>query len=104
MRLLINLIAGLFILAVVVFGILFTMQNEAVVPLNLLGVEFSEKKVAFWVLLAFALGGVLGMLTCFFRIAKLKTDLVLLNRRFIKQEEELNNLRTSAVRAPVVKE
>lgn len=80
------------------------MQNEAVVPLNFLGIEFAEKKVALWVLVAFAMGGIVGMLTCFFRIAKLKADLVLLNRKHNKQEEELNKLRTAAVRAPVTKE
>ena len=70
-----------------VLGALFAVQNDAAVPLDLLVVSFGEQRVALWVLLAFALGGVLGILTSLGIILRLRTQLLTANRRLSRQGE-----------------
>ena len=54
-------ITGLFFLLVVLAGFIFTSNNSVLVPLWI-GIELSPQSLAVWVLLAFAWGGVLGLL------------------------------------------
>lgn len=54
-------IVGLFFLLVVLAGFIFTSNNSVMVPLWL-GIELSPQSLAVWVLLAFAWGGMLGLL------------------------------------------
>ncbi len=54
-------ISGLFFLLVVLAGFIFTSNNSVMVPLWI-GIELSPQSLAVWVLLAFAWGGVLGLL------------------------------------------
>jgi uncharacterized membrane protein YciS (DUF1049 family) len=69
----------------VALGAMFAVQNEATVPLNLLVVELPERSVALWVLLAFAVGGVLGMLTSLGVVLRLRASLLAANRRLHKR-------------------
>ena len=62
MKLLRNAILFLVALAMLAFGAMFAVENEAAVPLNLLFVILPERPVALWVLLAFAAGGLVGVL------------------------------------------
>lgn len=52
----------LILLAGVGLGVLFALQNTQAVPLDLLIYTFSPRSLALWVLGAFALGGIAGLL------------------------------------------
>ena len=52
----------LILLAGVALGVLFALQNTQAVPLDLLVFTFAPRSLALWVLAAFALGGLAGLL------------------------------------------
>lgn len=85
MQLVRNLAFVFIAVAMVVLGALFAVQNEARVPLDLLVVYLPERSVALWVLLAFAVGGITGLLTSLGIILRLRTRLMAANRRLAKQ-------------------
>lgn len=69
-----------FIFALVV-GSLFVVQNTAEAPMDLLVFQLGEQRVALWVVLAFGLGGLLGMLTSLGLVLRLRTALMKANRQ-----------------------
>lgn len=89
-----KLITLLVILATIAIGVLFALQNTALVPLDLLVYTFEAKSVALWVLAAFALGGLLGMLTASGIVFRLRTSLRTAKRQQGKTLVELEKLRT----------
>lgn len=95
MHLMKRVIALLLFAAVLLLGILFSIQNTATAPLDLLVIQFSEQRVALWVLAAFALGGFIGMAISLLSILRLKSDILLLSRKVKKREAELGKLRNS---------
>lgn len=103
MRLLKRVIAFLILAVVAMFGVLFTIQNTDTVPLDLLIFQLSEQRIALWVLLAFACGGIIGMLISAALILRLKSKNMLLQRKFTKSENELAALRTSDYRVSSTK-
>ncbi len=62
MKLLRKLLTVFVVLATLVTGVLFALQNKTPVPLDLLVYTFEPQSIALWILLAFALGGLLGMI------------------------------------------
>lgn len=70
--------------AMLVLGALFAVQNEATVPLDLLVVHLPERSIALWVLLAFAAGGVIGLLTSLGIILRQRTALGAAHRKLAK--------------------
>jgi lipopolysaccharide assembly protein A len=46
-------------------GVLFALQNQTPVPLDLLVIRFEEQTLAVWILLAFLAGGLLGIVSSF---------------------------------------
>lgn len=74
----------LLVLTVLVLGALFAVQNTTAVPLDLLVVYLPERSVALWVLLAFAIGGVIGMLTSIGLVLRLRTALLRANRQLAR--------------------
>ena len=95
MNLLRRLLIILIVLATIVVGVLFALQNTALVPLDLLVYTFDPKSLALWVLAAFAVGGVLGMLTASGIILRLRTSARMANKRTAKVMSELDTLRAS---------
>jgi putative membrane protein len=57
-----RIITVLILLAAVALGVLFALQNKQAVPLDMLVFSFAPRSVALWVLLAFGLGGLAGLL------------------------------------------
>ena len=84
MNLLKNVLYFLLALGMLALGALFAVQNEARVPLDLLVVYLPERSVALWVLLAFAAGGIAGLLTSLGIILRLRTALAVANRKLNK--------------------
>jgi putative membrane protein len=92
-------LAYLLLLLVLCFGVLFSVQNTQTAALDLLLIQLPEQRIAFWVLLAFALGGVVGILISAVAMLQLKSRSLLLERKLAKCEKELSHLRTADLRS-----
>lgn len=87
------------LLAVVFVGVLFALQNKEAVPLDLLVYEFSPRSLALWVLLAFALGGVAGILVSSLILLRGRVALARCRRQLAKSRDELTRLRGAEAQA-----
>jgi uncharacterized integral membrane protein len=94
MTLIRKLLTLLVILTTIVIGVLFALQNTALVPLDLLIYTFEPKSLALWVLVAFAVGGLLGMAAASGMVLRLRASLRVANRKLIKAGAEVDKLRT----------
>lgn len=91
---LLRVLLGLLVIGTaVVLGALFTLQNTAPVPLDLLVVQLSERAVALWVLLFFAAGCVVGLLGGAVVNLKQRAGNASLRRQHKKLELEVDRLR-----------
>jgi putative membrane protein len=87
MKFLRNLLVFLFLCSVLLVGMSFAVQNTVAVPLDLLFIQLAERSLALWVLLAFALGGVIGMLTNMGLVLRLRTSLMQARRKLRAAEK-----------------
>lgn len=95
-RLLVRLIVCVILVSVFAFGVLFTLQNDALVPLDLLIVQLNEQWLALWLLLAFAIGGGAGLLVGLMGLMGLKRDQLSLKRQLKGANKELDALKGSS--------
>jgi len=96
MKLLRNILTVLVVLAMAAVGVLFALQNKTPVPLDLLIYTFEPKSLALWVLGAFALGGVLGMVVSSFILVRMRASLSSSRRQLDKARVEVSQLRGEA--------
>lgn len=96
MKFLRKLIALVVLLAMIVVGVFFGMQNESTVPLDVLVYTFEPRSIALWVLLAFALGGVLGMAASSLILVRTRASLNARNRQLDRARDEVSKLRGDA--------
>tara|TARA_R110002110_G_scaffold415561_2_gene650824 strand:- start:23670 stop:23978 length:309 start_codon:yes stop_codon:yes gene_type:complete len=92
MKLLRNLLTVLLVLATIGVGVLFALQNKTPVPLDMLVYNFAPRSLALWVLLAFGIGGILGMLISSALMVKLRASLASVRRQLAKSREEVGRL------------
>ena len=95
MKLLKKLITVLVLLAAIAAGVLFALQNKEPIALDLLVYTFEPHSLALWLLLAFALGGLLGLAISGVLIVRLRTSLSMAQRKLSKIALELDTLRKS---------
>ena len=95
MKLLKKLTTVLVLLAAIAVGVLFALQNKEPIALDLLVYTFEPHSLALWLLLALALGGMLGLLISGFLIVRLRTSLGIAQRKLSKVALELDALRKS---------
>ncbi|MDX1733894.1 MAG: LapA family protein [Halioglobus sp.] len=93
MKLLRNLLTVLVVLAMVGVGVLFSLQNKTPVPLDLLVYTFEPQSLALWILGAFALGGVLGLVISSAIMVRLRASLGASKRQLERTRTELARLR-----------
>jgi uncharacterized membrane protein YciS (DUF1049 family) len=97
----VSILRSLLMLVVVVAmaaaGALFALQNEATVPLDVLVYTFAPRSVALWVLAAFALGGIAGLLMASLLVLRLRARLRLLRRQLNKTQGEVESLRSKDI-------
>lgn len=74
------------LLLVLALGLLFTIENTTLVPLNILLMELPAQQLSTWLILAFFMGGVLGMLAASVAIARLQASRMLLKRKLANIE------------------
>ncbi len=98
MKLLRNLLYIALVLAMVAVGVLFALQNEMPVPLDLLVVTFEPRSLALWLLIAFAVGGVLGMAMSSVLMVRTRTSLGSAKRKLARSKVELDKLRTAGLK------
>ena len=89
-----KLLTVLIILATLVVGVLFALQNTIRVPLDLLVYSFGAQSLALWVLLAFVLGGVLGMIISSIILVRTRASLKSATRKLEKNRVEISSLQT----------
>lgn len=88
-------VVGLFILTV---GILFTVHNTEPVTIDLVFFQLPEATLSLWLILAFVFGGVCGVLLSSLTILTLKTRLGRAQRKVKSGREEIDRLRTAALK------
>lgn len=93
MRWIQRLLIVVVLLLVLIAGLLFAIQNSATVPLDLLVVELAEQPLAVWLYLAFACGGVLGMLVSSVAVVRLQAGKMRLRQQLASCEKQLAELR-----------
>lgn len=93
MKFLRNLLTVVIVLATVAVGVLFALQNKVPVPLDLLVYTFEPRSLALWVLAAFAVGGVLGMLISSVILVRMQASLATVKRQLAKARAEADKLR-----------
>lgn len=99
MKFLRKILTILIVLATIGVGVLFALQNKLAVPLDLLVYTFEPRSLALWVLAAFALGGLLGMLISSVIMVRMRASLGSSKRQLTKARTEVDKLRSSAVDA-----
>ncbi|RLQ22698.1 DUF1049 domain-containing protein [Seongchinamella sediminis] len=98
MKLLRNLLYLALVVAMAAVGVLFALQNEMPVPLDLLVVNLEPRSLALWLLLAFTVGGLLGMLMSSALVLRTRTALASANRQLARSRAELDKLRTAGLK------
>ena len=98
MRWLKGLILAVILLAVLLVGILFAVNNQQTVPLNLIWLELPAVSLSVWLLAALVCGVVLGMLAMLGVWLRLRTSLARARRLNQQQRKELDRLRVQELK------
>ena len=89
-----KLLTVILVLAMLAVGVLFALQNKTPVSLDLLVYTFDPQSLALWVLLALALGGLLGMLVSSVILLRTRASLASCKRQLEKARTEASKART----------
>ncbi len=98
MRWLKGLILAIILLGVLLVGILFAVNNQQTVPLNLIWVELPPISLSVWLLASLASGVILGMLAMTGVWLRLRTTLSRAQRLNRQQRKELDRLRVQELK------
>ncbi len=90
MRWIRRLLAALTLLAVLLFGLLFAVQNNLRIPLDLVVVALPEQPASLWFALVFLCGGLFGMAIASLAVLRLRVRQRSLQRRLSHCEAELS--------------
>ncbi|MBD3895075.1 LapA family protein [Halomonas sp. ML-15] len=98
MRWLKGVILATILLAVLLIGILFAVNNQQSMPLNLIWLELPAASLSVWLLGALACGVLLGMLAMSGVYLRLRTLLTRAQRHNQQQRKELDRLRVQELK------
>lgn len=98
MRWIKRLVVLLILALVLAGGLLFSLQNSGTIPVDLLVYHTAERPLSVWLLVAFALGGVIGMVVGSLALLQLQTSRLRLRRQLMACEKELAQLKTLPTR------
>jgi len=99
MRWLKRLAVMLVLLLVLALGLLFSLQNAATIQVDLLLYQTTARPLAVWLLLAFVLGGVIGMVVGSVALVRVQAGRLRLRRQLDSCEKELAQLKTLPARS-----
>ncbi|UYG01090.1 LapA family protein [Halomonas sp. GD1P12] len=94
MRWIKGLLLAIVLLVVLLVGILFAVNNQQAIALNLIWTELPPISLSVWLLATLTLGVVLGMLAMLGVYVRLKARLARSERHNKHQQKELDRLRT----------
>lgn len=83
-----SLIGLVVIVAVVAFGVLFSLANDSQLSVDLLLWQLPEQSAALWLVLAFLLGGLLGMASGMAAVLRLRASKLRLQAKIKKLEAQ----------------
>ncbi|HSP58694.1 MAG TPA: LapA family protein [Halomonas sp.] len=98
MRWLKGLILAIILLAVLLIGILFAVNNQQTLPLNLIWLELPEASLSVWLLASLTAGVLLGMIAMSGVYLRLRTLLTRAQRHNQQQRKELDRLRVQEMK------
>ncbi|MYL23891.1 lipopolysaccharide assembly protein LapA domain-containing protein [Vreelandella massiliensis] len=98
MRWIKGLILAIILLVVLLVGILFAVNNQQTIGLNLIWVELPPVSLSVWLLASLAVGVIVGMLAMLGVYTRLKAGLVREKRHNKQQQKELDRLRTQELK------
>lgn len=98
MRWLKGLILAIILLAVLLIGILFAVNNQQALPLNLIWLELPEASLSVWLLASLTAGVLLGMIAMSGVYLRLRTMLTRAQRHNQQQRKELDRLRVQEMK------
>lgn len=93
-----TLLATLIGLIIVVVGILFTVHNTEPVSIDLVFFQLPEATLSLWLILSFVVGGLCGVLLSGLTIIALKARLRSAQRKVHNSRQEIDRLRTAALK------
>lgn len=99
MRWIKRVLTVLILALVLAAGLLFSLQNGTAVPVDLLVYHTAERPVSVWLLVAFTLGGVLGLVVGSAALVKVQGSRLRLRRQLEACEKELAQLKVLPPRA-----
>jgi uncharacterized membrane protein YciS (DUF1049 family) len=85
----------LILLAGVAVGVMFALQNKQAVPLDMLVFTFAPRSLALWILAAFALGGLAGLLISWLYLLRARASLGSARRQLARTRAELEQVRSA---------
>ncbi|WP_404377270.1 lipopolysaccharide assembly protein LapA domain-containing protein [Vreelandella aquamarina] len=94
MRWIKGLILAVILLVVLLVGILFAVNNQQAIGLNLIWAELPAVSLSVWLLATLAVGVIVGMLAMLGVYIRLKARLARSERHNKQQRKELDRLRT----------
>ncbi|CAA0082774.1 lipopolysaccharide assembly protein LapA domain-containing protein [Zhongshania aliphaticivorans] len=89
MRLIRSILVLLLLLLVLAVGLLFTIQNDVLVPLNVLVAELPAQRLSTWIILSFFLGGLAGLVASTVVILRLQASRLRLRRLLNSEKTKL---------------
>ncbi|MDR5898582.1 LapA family protein [Halomonas vilamensis] len=98
MRWIKGLILAVILLVVLLVGILFAVNNQQTIGLNLIWIELPPVSLSVWLLASLASGVIVGMLAMLGVYARLKARLARAQRHSKQQQKELDRLRTQELK------
>ena len=102
MRWIKGLILAVILLIVLLVGILFAVNNQQAIALNLIWTELPAVSLSVWLLATLTLGVVVGMIAMLGVYVRLRAKLVRSERHNKQQRKELDRLRTQEFKELVV--
>jgi putative membrane protein len=97
MRWIQRILVVVLLLLVLIFGLLFSLQNSQSVPLDLLVLQLQARPIAVWLLATFAFGGVVGLLVGTTALLRVQASRYRLRRRLENCEKELSELKSTPI-------
>ena len=89
----------IFLVVILAYGALFAVENDTPVPLDLLVMKLPELRLSLWLIAAFIVGGVSGLLISALKLIQSKGQYQLVCRKLAKAEKELNQLRPRSLKS-----
>lgn len=93
-----SLLVVVLMLAMLAFGILFSIENDMAVQLNILVMKLPAQSLSVWVMAAFALGAFFGMLVASLSSLRARTQKHMTERKLDRTQKELETLRAPALK------